>query len=705
MNIYMKECRTDQVRALSERYGISLLSSTVLTRRGVEDDEMLDFLEDEFLYQHSPFTVEDIYSAIERIDEAIEEKEKILIFGDRDTDGVTATAILYRTLKKLGAENLDYMLPSGDDSYGLTQDVAATILERGYSLVITVDNGISAIDEIRMLKKSGVDVIVTDHHLPGMTLPPAIAIIDPKVEGSGYPFDGLAGCAVAAKLSWALLFSKTPLYNSSLILLHSEPGNGTVRINAVKLENLVEIDRINEEVLEGNGAVMGSRLFDFLSCNLPIVVLDAKTEKNMLALAFGSSVDISLVDFRPQLEAAMPSARNVSLYELSKKSRAARYTTNNKELETLLSLFKSVSLFSNPSLYKEFETIMQLETIGTISDLMPMRRENRLIVKKGLKLLSTKPMTSLSYLLATQNLISRPISAKDISYKLTPVLNAAGRMGMPEVALELLLTDDVVRAEEIANELLSLNKARQAQEMDSISLIKDKIKDSYEELDKKMIVVEDPRIPRGLTGIISSKISNEYSVPTLVLATVEGDRVSASLRCKKPYNARTLLSNFEDLLDDYGGHAFAAGFSMPFANLDTFLERIKEYVLNFMEPSEEDEAIEVDAEIPAPFMNDSIFETLSLFEPFGQENENLKFYIKEAVIESVLPSQDPRYLRFTLRYGANAWPAIWWRSKDRDKYVPGARVTLVFSPDLNYWRGERKEQLIIEEMEALVITH
>ena len=701
MNIYMKECRTDQVRSLSEKYGLSLLSSTVLTRRGINEDEMVYYLEDEFLYQNSPFTVEDVYTAIERIDEALEENEKILIFGDRDTDGVTATAILYRTLKKLGAENISYMLPSGDDSYGLTEDVVNSILEQGYTLVITVDNGISALDEIRTLKRNGVDAIVTDHHLPGNMLPPALAIFDPKVEGSGYPFDGLAGCAVAAKLSWALLFSRTPLYNSSVILLHAEPGNGTVRINAVKLENLVEIDRINEEVLEGNGAIMGSRLLDFLSCNMPIIVLDADAEKNMLRLAFGGSVDISLIDFRSQLEAVMPKARNVSLYELSLRSRAARYTTNNKELETLLSLFKSVSFFSNPSLYKDFETIMQLETIGTIADLMPMRGENRLIVKKGLKLLSSKPMPSLNYLITSLNLIGRPLTAKDISYRLTPVLNAAGRMGMPEVALELLLTDDIVRAESISEELLSMNKERQNQEADSIALIRDKIKESYERLEKKMIVVEDPRLPRGLTGIISSKISQEYSVPTLVLATVEGERVSASLRCKKPYNARTLLSNFEDLLDDYGGHAFAAGFSMPFSNLDAFMERIEEYVLNFMDKSDEDESVEVDAEIPELFMNDSLFETLSLFEPFGQENPNLRFYIKKATIENVYPSQDPRYLRFSLRYGKYSWPAIWWSCNDRASFVPGASVSLIFSPDINYWRGEKKEQLVIDEMEAI----
>ncbi len=705
MNVFMGDCRADLVRSLSEKYGLSLLTSTVFVRRAIEEDELVYYLEDEFLYQNSPFSVDDIYTAIDRIDEAIENDEKILIFGDRDTDGVTATAIMYRTLKKMGAQHVDYMLPSGDDSYGLTCDVVDSILSRGYSLVITVDNGITAIEEVKRLEKSGVNVIVTDHHLTSMYLPPATAIIDPKIEGSGYPFDGLSGCAVAAKLSWALLFSKTPLYDSSVILLHSEPGNGTVRINAVKLENLMEVDRINEEVLEGNGAVFGSRLLDFLACNLPIIVLDANAEKNMLSLAFGKGVDISLVDFRPQLESVMSQAKGRSLYELSLRSRAARYTSNNKELETLISLFRSVSLFSNPSLYKEFETIMQLETIGTIADLMPMKGENRLIVKKGLKLLSSKPMPSLSYLMAQQNLIGRPLTAKDISYRLTPVLNAAGRMGLPEVALQLLLTDDIIKAESIADQLIALNKERQAQESDSMLLIKDKIKESYEDLDHKLVVVEDNRIPRGLTGIISSKICQEYGVPALVLAVVDGERISASLRCKNPYNARAFLSNFSDLFDDFGGHHFAAGFSMPEANLESFMERVKNYALNSMDNGEyDDECIDIDAEIPPEFMNGSVWETLSIFEPFGQENGSLKFYIKDGIIENVMSSSDPRYLRFTLRYGANAWPCIWWNCKDREEYFQGRHVSIVFTPDINWWRGEGKEQLVIDQMEVCRLT-
>ena len=200
MKVRIASSDPSKVRSLKEKYSLSLLAATILERRGVEDGEdMMYFLESDTVYLHSPFESDDIYTAVDRINDAIEENERILIFGDRDVDGVTATAIMARTLRKLGAENVFTRLPSGDEPYGLTSDSVDEILDKGYTLVITVDCGISSVEEIRALERNGVDVIVLDHHIPGEELPPAAAIFDPRVSGSGYPFESLAGCAVAAK--------------------------------------------------------------------------------------------------------------------------------------------------------------------------------------------------------------------------------------------------------------------------------------------------------------------------------------------------------------------------------------------------------------------------------------------------------------------------------------------------------------------------
>ena len=231
MNVSIPQSDNAKVRAIKERYSLDLLSATVLERRGARSGEdLLYYLENDVIYHHSPFEAEDVPVAGDRIIDAIDEDERILVFGDRDVDGVTAAAIMVRSLRKLGAKDVSYRLPMGDEPYGLTADSVSEILEKGYTLVITVDCGISSISEIATLERSGVDVIVLDHHIAGDELPPAAAIFDPRVEGAGYPFPGLAGCAVSAKMAWALNFARTPLYGSECIVLHAEPRNGTVRM-------------------------------------------------------------------------------------------------------------------------------------------------------------------------------------------------------------------------------------------------------------------------------------------------------------------------------------------------------------------------------------------------------------------------------------------------------------------------------------------
>ncbi len=703
MKVNIPSCRPDSVRRIAERYSVPLLLATILERRGVEEKDIIYYLEDEFLYQNVPFSVEDVYTAVERIQEAIDEDEKILIFGDRDVDGVTATAIMYKGLKKMGAKNLSFRVPVGDESYGLTKDIVDEILSCGITLLITVDNGISAIEEIKALEKEGVSVIVTDHHIPGEKLPPATAILDPKLEGSGFTYDSLAGCAVASKLVWALNFASTSLFDSPVILLHAEPGNGTIRVSAVKMDNLLEVDRISTEVLDGDISSIDSDLFSFLSAGLPILVLDVDTEMAMLSKVFGKGVDISLVDIRPQLEKVMPSIKGKSLYELSYISRAAKYVHLDKELETLISLFKSLSIYTYPELSKEFEEIMELEAIGTISDLMPMTGENRLIVKKGLKLLSKKPMMPLQYLLAKQNMIGRPLTAHDISYKIAPVLNAAGRMGAPDKAVEFLLSEDRSKSEILADQLLNLNVQRQKSEEQALSQIKDIAQESYDELGHRFILIEDDGIPRGLTGTLSSKLSNEYDVPVLVLASMQEGRVSASMRCKDPWNARDFLSDFSYLFEDYGGHRYAAGFSMNIINKDEFMSSVKEKILSSPEEEKKEVTIDADAEIPPEYMNLDIWNLNRYMEPFGQENVPLKLYIKDAVIEDAYClGSNPKHLRLMLRFGRYSWPALWWNCYNREEFFKGRHVSLVFSPDINYWKGEGREQILVSEMEPLV---
>ncbi|MBQ2208244.1 MAG: DHH family phosphoesterase, partial [Treponema sp.] len=190
-----------------------------MLRRGItQGKDILYFMEDDLRFQHSPFSFNSMEDAVDRILDAQEEKEKVLIFGDRDVDGVSATTVLYECLCGLGID-VQYRLPQGNDAYGLSTEAVDDFASLGGTLIITVDCGISNITEIQHAQDLGIDVIVTDHHNPPETLPPSTIILDPKLPDSGYPFQDISGCAVVYKLVSALRFAKSEWYKQDVCLL------------------------------------------------------------------------------------------------------------------------------------------------------------------------------------------------------------------------------------------------------------------------------------------------------------------------------------------------------------------------------------------------------------------------------------------------------------------------------------------------------
>ena len=699
MKVKLKgETDAAKIRQIQQRYGLDLLTATVLYRRGcVTGDDMLYVLESDIVYQRSPFEAEDIETIIERLTQAIEEDEPVLVFGDRDVDGVTSTAIMVRYLRSRGMTRLSYRIPVGDEPYGLTMDSVSEITGKGITLVITVDCGITCVEEVAELRRQGVDTIILDHHLAGETLPAALAVFDPKVLGSGYPFPSLAGCGVCAKTVWAMEFSRTPLYGEECLVLHAEPKNGTIRINAARLENLLETDRITEEVVEGELSPSRSRLMAFLAVNLPVFVLDSDTELNMLRKAFGRKVDISLIDIRANLEKVMPKARGRSLFDLSVMSRAALYKDGDREMETLISLFRSMSIYSCPSLTSGFEEILQLAAIGTVADLMPMKDENRIIVKRGLRSLSQKPQACLAPLLGRQNLASKNLNARDVSFYIAPVLNAAGRMGNAYAALSLLLSGTMEEAEGYTETLLEMNRKRQRSEENALEAVRGLGFESFERTGGKMVIISDKTIPRGLTGAIANKLLKEYGVPAIVLSEGE-DRVSGSMRSSDSLDSRGFLSMFSSLFDDYGGHSKAAGFSLSPGNAKLFVQQAEGYASSMEETSAETTEMIIDADIPEAFMTESLWRLSDLLEPFGQENERVRFYIRGAEITDLRPVSSSRMLSFGLRFGRYSWPCVWWDPHNKESFRKGTKVDMVFSPEVNWYKGNEKRQLLVADM-------
>lgn len=694
-------------RHLVEKYGVDLLTATILYRRGAKTaDDIKYFLESDVTYLHSPFLFEDMEMVVERIGAAVEEGEKVCIFGDRDADGITSTALLTLELRSMGLE-VESMLPEGDSPYGLTMDAVQKLKEQGVTLVITVDCGISNVQEIAALSDAGIDTLVFDHHLAGDVFPSAVAIIDPKIAGSGYPFMDLSGCGVVAKVIWALRFARTDLYGMECILLHAEPGPGdntSTIIQAIRLENLMETDSLVEEVPNGALSLEQSRIIKFLNCNLPIFVLDEEIERRQLSNAFGNKVDIHLVDIRQMVESVIPQVKGQSLLTLSVQSRQARYAEQNRELETLVSLFRSYCLFKNPSLTREYEKILDLVAIATVADLMPIKDENRILVKRGLKVLSEHPREQLVPLLAEQSLLSRPISATDIGWHISPVINASGRLGCPEVALNMLLSDNRQEIEELTKKLLALNKERQKMGERAWEKVQPLAKQSLEAFGSKFVMVEDDTLSRGLTGSLASRLLKESGAPAaLVMTEAEEGRISGSVRSKDCVHARNFLSLFSDLFIDYGGHKCAGGFSMKAEMREEFKKALEDAVYA-LDESEDTEELAIDACIPSRFMTPALIRTVEVFEPFGEQNPPLQFYIENASLEDIVhigSDKEKGHIRLSVKFGDTLWNAMFWGGAKRidEGFAIGDSINLAFKMARNYWKGASTLQLTVLDIE------
>lgn len=698
-----RQSSQNAIGLLQDRLKTDLVSAKIMAGRGVENLPQARFyLENDISFLHNPFYFEDMEIFCDRVLQAIESGEKVRVFGDRDVDGITSTALIVLELRRLGLD-VSYTVPLGDEPYGVTKEKIDAAVSDGVTLAITVDCGISCFDEVDYANTKGLDFLITDHHI-GKTLPPAVAVIDPKVEGSGYPFEHLAGCGVAAKCIWALRFAMTPFYRERVMLLHAYPGNGTVIIEACILENMIETDRVCEEVVPGVLPAENSRLLRFLSCGLPVMVLDAETELIQMKKAFPKA-DISLTDLRSQFEKFMPAVRGRSLFELSSISRFALYNNSRSELDTLSGLFCAYIRASNPLLYGEYRKLMDIVAIGTVSDLMPMIDENRIIVKNGLKVLEEGTRENLIPFMTLQNLSGRTLSAIDIGWNVSPVLNASGRMGQPDVAVQMLLSESHEEAFKLAGRLREMNEERKKQGEKAWDRILPDARTSYEQFGTKFVIVHDNSIPRGIAGIMATRLNKTFGAPSIVITEPEKGRSVGSMRSSNGFNCHDFLSGYSELFEDYGGHAYAGGFTLKSENVDELLLRISETADYLDCPEEEESVIEYDAALSEIQFTPSIMKIISRFEPYGENNPPLQFMISGARLTGMTIMSNQKnaaaaHLKFNLDYGTFVWPAVFWSAGERlgQDFDDGDIVDVVFRLGRNYYRNQETIQLTVLDM-------
>ncbi|AKI97105.1 single-stranded-DNA-specific exonuclease RecJ [Kosmotoga pacifica] len=482
-----------QVFRLVEYLGIDSFLAKLLVNRNITDEaEARKFLNPDASLMHDPFLMKDMSTAVKTIIESAERGDSIVVFGDYDVDGVTSTALLYLAMKKLGF-NVSYYIPLRlEEGYGLSRDAITELYEKGHRLLITVDCGVTSVEEIKHAKELGFMVVVTDHHEVKDELPPADAVVNPKRLDDEYPFKGLAGVGVAFKLLSAL----------------------------------------NETL--------------------------------------GFPLD-------PQ-------------------------------------------------------DYLDIVALGTIADIVPLRDENRYMVKEGTKKIQNRPLLGLKALLSYLRMNSEHLTAQDIAFKIAPKLNAAGRMDSAIVALELLISKDHEEAMKAASRLLQHNQNRQTIEAKIFDQAVKEIEKNKSYKEDFVLVLSGENWHLGVLGIVASRLVSMYNKPVFLIST-SGEEGKGSARSPSGISIIALLNKVSALLKEFGGHEMAAGLTIKKKNIPLMRKLINEAYIELYGEELPVHVVEVDAELSLDNISNDTLKKIELLRPFGHSNPEPRFLFRNLNIE------------------------------------------------------------------------
>ncbi len=570
---------------ISRELKLSLAASRLLAGRGYSSvDTARAFLNKETELLHDPFLFTDMNKAVERILSAIYKGEKIVVYGDYDVDGVTAVTVLYTYLHDSGADVRYYIPNRIGEGYGVNFDALKSFSEDGCTLVITVDTGITAIEEVEKAKEIGLDVVITDHHECRAELPDAVAVVNPCRPDCSYPFGELAGCGVAFKLVCAL-----------------EMGRA-----------------------------------------------------------------------------------GVNMYEAT-KTVAPRFC--------------------------------EFVAIGTIADVMPLIDENRIIVSYGLRLLEDTSNIGLSALMRASGLITvdadgsvikKKISSSAVGFTIAPRLNAAGRISSAELSVELLLSDDLLRAEELAAELCETNRRRQAEENAIIEEADKKIELQCSENDR-VIVLDDDHWHHGVIGIVCSRLTEKHNLPSILISFENNtcdepspdDIGKGSGRSIHGLNLFEALEACSDILTKYGGHELAAGLSLTRENLKAFRRAINEFAEKKLAETELCRIVNIDLKLYPEEISQRLADELYLLEPFGTGNSQPIFETDRLIISEITSLSGGKHTKLTLHAPGltTAFTALLFGTSTAEfDFCVGDAVDIAYNLDINEFRGRRSVQLLVRDI-------
>lgn len=534
------------------------VATLLLIRRYADDEAARKFLRPRLEQLRDASLIKGAETAVERLARACNESETVLVHGDYDVDGICSTTILTRVLRQFGANAVPFIPNRMTDGYDLGPAGVAKAVEVNAAVVVTCDCGTSAVEPVAELCRTGIDVIVTDHHLPGSALPACLAILNPNQEEGDNPDKDLAAVGVAFKLALAL---------------------------ARKL---------------GRNDAFIWRMIDLVA-------------------------------------------------------------------------------------------------LATIADVAPLTGENRILVRYGLRMLSETDNIGLRAMIRAAGLDSKQITAGRVGFILAPRLNAAGRMKSAMLGVELLLCEDVHKANEMARALEELNELRQAEDQKVLADARDMVAELDLDSTFGIVLAKDGWHP-GVIGIVASRLVEEFGRPAVLIA-LDGETGKGSGRSISRLHLRDALEECGDLLMRFGGHRMAAGVTISRERVAEFARRFNEVAASHLTPDDLIPDVHIDLEVAIECANEDLEKMLRHFEPFGVGNPT-----PVLVARGVRLAGDPRTvgangLKLRLSTGAGELEAIGWGMAHRfDEFKGVPLVDVAFRLERDEFRGTSRLQARIADI-------
>ncbi len=553
---------------MAARHHLTDVVASMLVSRGHEDPEdAATHLAASPMGLHDPMLLPGMEAACERLEKALADGENILIHGDYDVDGVTGTSLLVRIFRLLGAKVRWHIPNRFTDGYSFGAHSVQRAKDTGSTVVISVDNGTSAFETITELKAIGVDTIVTDHHEPpDGPLPPAVAIVNPKLKDSTYPWRELCGGAVAFKLAWG--FAKR-----------------------------------------------------------------------------------------------MSGGRNTS-----------------------------------PELKQFLEDATAYVAIATVCDVVPLVNENRIFARFGLKALESSQNPGLAALRDVCGLGGRSLSAEDVGFQIGPRINASGRLGSAQQAVELLLAETPERGRELAKQLDALNIKRKEIEREVLESAREQAL-QFEDIDENpVLVLAGQNWHQGVVGIVAARLTEQYDRPTIIIG-LDGAEGRGSARSVEGFSVLDAMKGGAEHMLRFGGHEQAAGCEIRADSIDNLRRAVCERARQMLAQGGLPESqVLIDYELPLPHMTPQLMRQIDQLEPFGEQNE--KPILLSSDVRLARPAMaigaDRTHLMLHVRRGATELKALAFGMAHRiDELKMGSPLSIVYTPKWNTFRGETKLELFL----------